>query len=105
MLYLILQFITNKSQPDSWEDKIVEANIKHMDPPLSNSEVQQLIKSVNRKGYDKYRCKDAPINSVCQSGLCRTKRFGVGFGEEEMPVTRKSYKIYFKSTTMVFRCR
>ena len=57
-----------------------------MDPPLSNNEVQQLIKSVNRKGYDKYRCKDAPINAVCQSGLCRTKRFGVGFGEEEMPV-------------------
>tara|TARA_B110000858_G_scaffold163750_1_gene189485 strand:- start:67 stop:801 length:735 start_codon:yes stop_codon:yes gene_type:complete len=57
-----------------------------MDPPLNNNEVQQLIKSVNRKGYDKYRCKDAPINSVCQSGLCRTKRFGVGFGEEEMPV-------------------
>jgi hypothetical protein len=57
-----------------------------MDPPLSNAEVQLLIKSVNRKGYDKYRCKDAPINAVCQSGLCRTKRFGVGFGEEEMPL-------------------
>ena len=75
-----------QSAPDAWEDKIVEANLKYMEPPLSNSEVQQLIKSVNRKGYDKYRCKDAPINSVCQSGLCRTKRFGVGFGEEEMPV-------------------
>ena len=74
-----------QAHPDSWEDKIVEANIKHMEPKLSNSEVQQLIKSVNRKGYDKYRCKDAPINAVCQSGLCRTKRFGVGFGEEEMP--------------------
>ena len=75
-----------QSSPDSWEDEIVKANMKFMDPPLSNSEVQQLIKSVNRKGYDKYRCKDAPINAVCQSGLCRTKRFGVGFGEEEMPV-------------------
>jgi hypothetical protein len=75
-----------QSHPDSWEDKIVEANLKYMDPKLSNSEVQQLIKSVNRKGYDKYRCKDAPINAVCQSGLCRTKRFGVGYGEEEMPV-------------------
>jgi len=75
-----------QSHPDSWEDKIVEANSKYMDPKLSNSEVQQLIKSVNRKGYDKYRCKDAPINAVCQSGLCRTKRFGVGYGEEEMPV-------------------
>jgi len=75
-----------QAHPDSWEDKIVEANIKYMEPKLSNGEVQQLIKSVNRKGYDKYRCKDAPINAVCQSGLCRTKRFGVGFGEEEMPM-------------------
>ncbi len=75
-----------QSNPDTWEDKIVEANLKYMEPALSNNEVQQLIKSVNRKGYDKYRCKDAPINAVCQSGLCRTKRFGVGFGEEEMPV-------------------
>ena len=75
-----------QSNPDTWEDEIVKANMEYMEPPLSNGEVQQLIKSVNRKGYDKYRCKDAPINSVCQSGLCRTKRFGVGFGEEEMPV-------------------
>ncbi len=75
-----------QANPDTWEDEIVKANIKYMEPALSNSEVQQLIKSVNRKGYDKYRCKDAPINAVCQSGLCRTKRFGVGFGEEEMPV-------------------
>jgi hypothetical protein len=75
-----------QANPDTWEDEIVKANIKYMEPPLSNNEVQQLIKSVNKKGYDKYRCKDAPINSVCQSGLCRTKRFGVGFGEEQMPV-------------------
>ena len=67
-----------QAHPDTWEDEIVKANMKFMEPPLSNSEVQQLIKSVNRKGYDKYRCKDAPINAVCQSGLCRTKRFGVG---------------------------
>ncbi len=74
-----------QATPDSWQDELVKANQNHMNPPLSNSEVQQLIKSVQRKGYDKYRCKDAPINSVCKSGLCRTKRFGVGYGEEEMP--------------------
>ena len=85
-----------QAHPDSWEDKIVEANLKYMEPKLSNGEVQQLIKSVNRKGYDKYRCKDAPINAVCQSGLCRTKRFGVGFGEEEMPLLGNLTK--YKST-------
>ena len=75
-----------QAKPDSWQDELVKANQNYVNPPLSNSEVQQLIKSVSRKGYDKYRCKDAPINAVCQSGLCRTKRFGVGYGEEEMPV-------------------
>ena len=74
-----------QANPDNWQDELVEANRKYMDPALTNSEVQQLIKSVDRKGYDKYRCKDAPINSVCQSGLCRMKKFGVGYGEEEMP--------------------
>ena len=74
-----------QAKPDTWEDELVKSNQKYMNPPLNNTEVQMLIKSVNRKGYDKYRCKDAPINSVCQSGLCRTRRFGVGYGEEEMP--------------------
>ena len=71
-----------QATPDTWEDELVKSNQKYMNPPLNNTEVQMLIKSVNRKGYDKYRCKDAPINSVCQSGLCRTKRFGVGYGED-----------------------
>jgi len=75
-----------QAKPDSWEDELIKANIEYMKPPLGNSEVQMLIKSVNRKGYDKYRCKDAPINSVCNSALCRMKKFGVGFGEEEMPI-------------------
>jgi hypothetical protein len=75
-----------QAKPDSWQDDLVKANQQYMNPPLSNGEVQQLIKSVSRKGYDKYRCKDAPINAVCQSRLCRTKRFGVGFGEEQMPM-------------------
>ena len=74
-----------QSAPDTWEDDLVQANQKYMNPPLSNSEVQQLIKSVNRKGYDKYRCKDAPINAVCDPGLCRMKRFGVGYDEEQIP--------------------
>ena len=74
-----------KADPDNWENLVEESNIKYMDPPLKSSEVQTVIKQINKKGYDKYKCKDSPINAVCQSGLCRTKRFGVGFGEEEMP--------------------
>ena len=75
-----------QSEPDTWQDKVVEANLKYMDPPLSNSEVQQLLKSIGKKGYDKYRCKLPPINDVCNAKLCRTKKFGVGSEEEAMPI-------------------
>ena len=56
-----------------------------MNPPLPNGEVQQLLKSIGRKGYDKYRCKLPPIVDVCNASLCRTKKFGVGGDEELMP--------------------
>jgi hypothetical protein len=94
-----------QANPDNWEDEIVKANIEYMNPPLSNNEVQQLIKSVNRKGYDKYRCKDSPINSVCNSGLCRMKKYGVGFGEEEMPTLGNLTKYASKPPQWFFRCR
>jgi hypothetical protein len=66
-----------KQSPASWEDKVVEHNIKFFDPPLPNNEVQLVIKQLNRKDY-RYKCKDAPLSSFCNSSLCRTRRFGIG---------------------------
>ena len=75
-----------QAYPDSWEKMVDEYNTKYMKPaPLGSGEVQQLIKSIGKKGYDKYRCKLSPIESVCNSGLCRTKKFGVGYDEEQVP--------------------
>ena len=75
-----------QAYPDSWEKMVDEYNTKYMKPaPLGSGEVQQLIKSIGKKGYDKYRCKLPPIESVCNSGLCRTKKFGVGYDEEQVP--------------------
>jgi hypothetical protein len=74
-----------QSDPDTWQDEVVAANLKYMSKPLSNGEVQQLLKSIGKKGYDKYRCKLPPIVDVCNSSLCRTKKFGVGGNEEVMP--------------------
>ena len=75
-----------QATPDKWQDNVVSANLKYMNPPLANGEVQQLLKSIGKKGYDKYRCKLPPISDVCNSKLCRTKKFGVGFEDEQMPV-------------------
>ena len=56
---------------------MVEYNLKYVAPPLPNNEVQILIKQVGKKDYQ-YKCKDSPLNSFCNSGLCRTRKFGVG---------------------------
>tara|TARA_R110001592_G_scaffold271971_1_gene538501 strand:+ start:414 stop:1946 length:1533 start_codon:yes stop_codon:yes gene_type:complete len=74
-----------QANPDNWEDKVMEDNQTHMDPPLGFQEVKQLLGSIGKRGYDKYRCKDQPICGVCNAAKCRTKKFGVGFEEEQMP--------------------
>ena len=74
-----------QANPDNWEDKVMEDNNKWMNPPLSFQEVKALLASIGKRGYDKYRCKDQPICGVCNPAKCRTKKFGVGFEEEQMP--------------------
>lgn len=67
-----------------WEDKLIEHNFKFVAPPLPNNEVQLLIKQLHKKDY-KYKCKDAPLNSFCNSGLCRTRKFGIGANGPDAP--------------------
>jgi hypothetical protein len=67
-----------------WEDKLMEHNMKYFDPPLGMSEIQLITKQLQKKDY-KYKCKDAPINSFCNSGLCRTRKFGVGADAPDAP--------------------
>lgn len=66
-----------KAFPGKWEDKLMEYNQKFLSPPLGMSEIQIIVKQLVKKDY-KYKCKDAPINSFCNSGLCRSRKFGVG---------------------------
>ena len=74
-----------QANPDNWEDKVMEDNSSYMNPPLGFQEVKNLLGSIGKRGYDKYRCKDQPICGVCNAAKCRTKKFGVGFEEEQMP--------------------
>ena len=68
-------------------------NTKYMTPPLTYNEVQAVIKSVSKKQYENYRCKDQPICGVCNAAKCRTKKFGVGYNEEQMPELGQLSKI------------
>lgn len=66
-----------KSNPDNWEKDLGEYNAKYLRPPLTDTEVQGVIKSASRKDYI-YTCSKQPIKSYCNSGLCRTRKHGVG---------------------------
>ena len=80
-----LAIYRQKANPDTWQDELQSDNQKYMVPPLGFQEVQNTIKSIGKKGYDKYRCDQAPINAVCNPKACSKCKFGVGFGEEQMP--------------------
>lgn len=73
-----------KAHPSSWEDKMVEYNFKYVSPPLPNNEVQIVLKQANKKDYH-YKCKDAPLNGFCNSGLCRTRKHGIGANSPDAP--------------------
>ena len=80
-----LAIYRQKANPDGWQDLLEDDNHKYMNPHLRSAEVQNVIKSIGKRGYDKYRCKEQPICGVCNAAKCRTKKFGVGFEEEQMP--------------------
>ena len=73
-----------KARPQVWEDALVEHNFKYVQPPLPNNEVQVLMKQIGKKDY-RYKCKDAPLNSFCNSGLCRTRKHGIGSSAPDAP--------------------
>jgi hypothetical protein len=70
--------------PIHWDDALVEHNLKYVSPPLPNNEVQILVKQLHKKEY-RYKCKDAPLNSFCNSGLCRTRKHGIGAHGPDAP--------------------
>lgn len=70
--------------PVGWEDKLMEYNFKYFGPPLGLNEVQIIVKQLAKKDYF-YKCKDAPINSFCNSGVCRTRKHGIGANGPDAP--------------------
>jgi hypothetical protein len=64
------------SNPDNWEAKLEEYNREFLSPPLGSSEVLTILKQLKTKEYN-YKCNDQPICSHCNSGVCKTRKFGI----------------------------
>jgi hypothetical protein len=73
-----------KANPETWEKDIYEYNKLYLRPPLTPDEVEGVTKSAKRKEY-LYTCSKPPIKPYCNSGLCRTRKHGIGI-LQGMPV-------------------
>lgn len=79
-LYCLGIFFKQKF-PDSWQDKLDEANRNLIKPSLKRSEVEAMIKGII-KPEAFYRCNEYPICQYCDKELCKKRQFGVGGGQD-----------------------
>lgn len=70
-------YLKEKYGDGEWEEKLDDFNFKYFDPPVKSSEVQGIIKSVN-KGKTFYLCEHEPLKTHCAKPTCLGRRFGVG---------------------------
>jgi hypothetical protein len=61
--------------PDEWQQKVAEYNQRFLGPGTP-SEVQQVIKSLDKKKYI-YKCLEDPICGVCNKAICANRKFGI----------------------------
>ena len=80
-----------KRFPEEWQEKLEEYNDEYLDPPLKPREFTTVLNSLDKKSYN-YKCKDSPINSVCNKTKCLTCEYGIN-DEGTMPVLNSITKI------------
>ena len=73
-----------KKRFEKWEDKLLEYNHKFFSPPLGMSELQTVMRQLQKKEYF-YKCKDLPLKNFCNASLCRTKKYGIGADGPDTP--------------------
>ena len=69
--------------PGNWKIKFEEHNMSDFHPPLSASEVVAIQNTLEKKVYQ-YLCKEEPMASHCNQGVCRSMKLGIG--ATSMPV-------------------
>lgn len=66
--------------PDDWKERARTYGALFFDPPLPLDEIVTTIGSVTRRGTYRYGCQKEPLKAVCDSAVCRTRKYGVGRG-------------------------
>jgi len=64
-----------QAYPETWKDKAFDLNAK-FEVPLDHAGSKKTIASVGRRDY-RYKCKEEPCKSLCNSRVCVTRKFGI----------------------------
>jgi len=64
------------SSPSDWKEKLEEHNQKYCNPSLPAKEIVTIQEQLEKKDYA-YMCKQEPLCSHCNRGLCRSRKFGI----------------------------
>ena len=67
---------------EEWKDKLQEINKTVCTKPLSHSELNTIIQSLEKSEY-RYQCSKQPLVDFCQSGICVTRRYGIDASERD----------------------
>jgi len=74
-LYSIAIYL-KQAFPETWRDRAFDINARNFSKPLNHSEAKKVIDSVARRVY-RYKCKEEPIRSLCNSSICVNRKFGI----------------------------
>lgn len=74
-LYNVVVYL-KQAFPETWRDKAFDLNAKMFDVPLAHAEAKKTIASAGKRDY-RYRCKEEPCRSLCQSFVCVTRKYGI----------------------------
>ena len=73
-------------ESDEWRDKLQEVNKTACHKPLSHTELNALMNSLEKSDY-RYKCTTPPLVNHCQSGICVTRRYGIEPSEKEVEIS------------------
>lgn len=65
-----------KANPETWREKAFDSNATIFEEPMAYAEAKKTIDSAGRREY-RYKCKEEPCRSLCNSAVCVTRKFGI----------------------------
>lgn len=66
---------------DDWEVWVDDYNNRFMSPMLGSKEVRDVIRSLRKKSYF-YTCSRPVLATICSKSICRSRKYGVGSGDD-----------------------